>query len=370
MKSEEQHQDQDPNHQNYQQGDPMKMIWRAMQELKLGADRPRWSIREEAQEDFKKDHKLCLVARGLNPYHQNAPGLKVSLPRIWQLVGKVEGQINDDETVDFYFDTEHHLLMVLENQPYTYRGWLVAIDLWSHRDSATFLKYIPFKVRILKLPDMYRRYSIVEDIGSKLGHVEEVTIVEPTMAREARVSVKVLFDVDNEITLTREVDIIKDKPPVELDFRYVGLQKFCTLCGSLKHEYEFCKAFSKMQQRQYELMDRGINPYISAQERKEAIGEYISSMEVGEASGTAIAMQMEPTQESQAVSQVGTMTQGEAPIRQATSQEALTAARVEQGTKRKTPEDQEDSATTSTKRLELEQPNYGSAVLLKPQDHP
>lgn len=73
MRSKEQHQDQDPNHQNYQQADPMKMIWRAMQELKLGADRPRWSIREEAQEDFKKDHKLCLVVKGLNPYHQNAP---------------------------------------------------------------------------------------------------------------------------------------------------------------------------------------------------------------------------------------------------------------------------------------------------------
>lgn len=260
--------------------------------------------------------------------------------------------------------------MVLENQPYTYRGWLVVIDRWSNRDSPTFLKYIPFKVRILRLPDTYRRYSIVEDIGSKLGHVEEVTIVEPTMAREARVSIKVLFDVDNEITLTRAVDIIKDEPPVELDFRYVGLQKFCTLCGSLKHEYDLCKEFYKMQERQQWLMDRGINPYISAHARKEAIGEYISSMEVGETSGTATSMQIEHAQESQPVILVGTLTRTEVPPIQSTLQITVSEARSEQGTKRKTPDNKEDLETTATKRIELEQPNYGSAVLLKPHDRP
>lgn len=176
----------------------------------------------------------------LNPYHQNPAGIKVALPRTWELGGKVEGQINDDDTVNFYFDTEHQLLMVLEKQPYTYRGWLVALDRWSNRDNPTFLKYIPFKVRISKLHDIYRHHSIVEDIGSKLGHVEEVTIVEPNTARKAQVSVKILFDVDGEITLARMVDIMKDMPPVEIEFRFLGLQKFCTLCGSLKHEYELC----------------------------------------------------------------------------------------------------------------------------------
>lgn len=256
MQSEEQNQDQDLNQLIYHQQDPIRMIWKAMQELKLGADKPRWLIGEETQANFEKDHKLYLVAKGLNPDHQNAPGLKVFLPKTWQLVGKVESQINDDETVNFYFKTEHHLLMVLENQPYTYRGWLVAIDRWSNRGSPSFLKYIPFKVRIFGLPDTYRRHSIVEDLGSKFGHVEEVTIVEPSTNRAARVSVKVLFDVDNEITLARTIDIIKDQPPVQLEFRYGGLQKFCTLCGSLRHEYELCKDFPKMKQSQYELMDK------------------------------------------------------------------------------------------------------------------
>ncbi|KAL0741405.1 hypothetical protein Bca4012_082918 [Brassica carinata] len=81
-------------------------------------------------------------------------------------------------------------------------------------------------------------------------------------------------------------------------------------------------------------------------------------------------MQIEPTQESQAVSPVGTLVQKEATAVQTTPKVAVSNAKVEQGTKRKKPEDKEDLATASTKRLELEQPNYGSAVLLKPQDRP
>ncbi|KAF3542612.1 hypothetical protein DY000_02006076 [Brassica cretica] len=271
MQSEDQHQEQAQNHQVYQQPDPTKVIWKALQNLKLGADRSRWTVHDDAQKKF------------------------IALPKAWQLVGKVEGQINDDGTVNFYFDTEHHLLMVLEKQPYNYKGWMVALDRWMNRERPTFLKQIPFKVRILKLPDVYRRHSMVESIGSKLGHVEEVTIVEPTTVKEAEVTVKVHFDVDDQISLTREVELIKGKPPVELDFRYEGLQKFCLLCGSLRHDFDVCSEYPKMQQRQFELMDIGTNPYATAQERNAAVSEYITIKETGESSGTATPMQAEHT---------------------------------------------------------------------------
>ncbi|KAF3512583.1 hypothetical protein F2Q69_00003389 [Brassica cretica] len=48
----------------------------------------------------------------LNQVHedvQNLAGMKVALPRIWQLVNKVEGKVNDDDTVNFYFAKEQHL---------------------------------------------------------------------------------------------------------------------------------------------------------------------------------------------------------------------------------------------------------------------
>ncbi|KAL0800690.1 hypothetical protein Bca101_055865 [Brassica carinata] len=350
MQSEDQHQEQEQNHQNYQQPDPTRVIWKALQNLRHGANKSRWSVHDDAQKKFAKDHRLCLVAKGLNMEHQNSPGIKIALPKAWQLVGKVEGQINDDGTVNFYFDTEHHLLMVLEKQPYNYKGWMVALDRWVNRDRPTFLKQIPFKVRILKLPDVYRRHSMVKSIGSKLGQVEEVTIVEPTTVKEAEVTVKVHFDVDDQLTLTREVELIKGNPPVELDFRYEGLQKFCVLCGSLRHDFDACSEYPKMQQRQFELMDIGTNPYITAQERNAAISEYITTKETGESSGTATPMQTEhipivavPRQRPQQRNQgVGTR------------QEGSTSHQEEQGAKRKVPEEG-DRDDPVAKRFEADQ---------------
>lgn len=123
---------------------------------------------------------------------------------------------------------------------------------------------------------MYRRHGMVESIGSKLGHVDEVSIIEPSTTKDAEIWVKILFDEDDVITLARTVELLKDQPPVELEFRYLGIQKLCMLCGSLKHGYEACDVSPQLQQRQYELMDIGSNPYVTAQQRSAAIEEYIT----------------------------------------------------------------------------------------------
>ncbi|CAH2071753.1 unnamed protein product [Thlaspi arvense] len=132
--------------------------------------------------------------------------------------------------------SEHHLLTILENAPYTFKGWMVVIDRWNRRELPTFLKIIPFWIRIEHLPNIYRREQIVKSIGSKLGQVEEVEITEPTAIRPAEVWVKVRFN----ITLARAVQLRSNEPLVELEFRYDILQKFCTNCGSLKHSFDVC----------------------------------------------------------------------------------------------------------------------------------
>ncbi|KAL0651339.1 hypothetical protein Bca4012_094030 [Brassica carinata] len=260
--------------------------------------------------------------------------------------------------------------MVLEKQPYTYRGWIVALDRWINKDSPMFLKQVPFKVRIDKLPNIYPRPGIVRNIGSKLGYVDEISIVEPTNNREAKVWLKILFDVDDVITLTRMVEIIKGQPPVELDFRYMGLQKFCTLCGSLRHEYEMCNEASQMQHRQYELMDISTNPYASVQQRSAALQEYITTREVGESSGTALQGQAEHTQTNAMEAQRSYQQGSGINPNQPTLLADPTASQQDHGVKRKTMEDTEGEASTSSKRLETEQSDHGLTVLLKPSQQP
>lgn len=127
---------------------------------------------------------------GLNQDHQNPTGIKVTFHKLWQLVGKVEAHVNDDGCVQFYFDTEHHLLLVQEKQPCTYHCWIVALDRWRNRGYPTFLKHIPFCIRIYNLPNPYHCHGIVRSIGSKLGQVDEISIIEPTTTKEAEVWVK------------------------------------------------------------------------------------------------------------------------------------------------------------------------------------
>lgn len=54
--------------------------------------------------------------------------------------------------------------------------------------------------------------------------MEEVSIIKPTTNKEAYIWVKVQFDVDDVISLTRTVMIMKKKASVELDFMYKGLE--------------------------------------------------------------------------------------------------------------------------------------------------
>ncbi|KAF8087752.1 hypothetical protein N665_0568s0013 [Sinapis alba] len=214
------------NQQSYQQPDPTKISWKA----------------------------LCLVAKGLNPYQWNPTCIKVDLPKIWELVAKLEGQVNDDIDVSFYFQTEHHILMVLEKQLYNYRGWLIAIDRWSNRN------------------------------------------------------IKGKFNVDDLITATRTVEVMKNHEPVELGFRYTCLQKICTLCGSLWHEFE-CST---------------------------VIAEYITLREGGEASGPTL--QDEHIQTDHTEDHGAQQTQMESRLTSVDQQIVMDVIHLQQGTKRKTSE--------------------------------
>ncbi|KFK31752.1 hypothetical protein AALP_AA6G154500 [Arabis alpina] len=115
-----------------------KAIWEDLKDLQLGSDQELWVVHADAQQNYIRDHKLCLVAKGLNSDHQNPAGIKRAMPGKWGLIGKIEGQVTDDGLVKFYFQKEYHLLTVMDKAPYEYRGWMVAIDLGGIEANQTF----------------------------------------------------------------------------------------------------------------------------------------------------------------------------------------------------------------------------------------
>lgn len=119
-----------------------------------------------------------------------------------------------------------------------------------------------------------------------------------------------------------------------------------------------------MSQHQYELMDIGTNPYMTVQERKNAIEEYKMTKEVGESSRSMIPMPTDTAHNGNSEATVGHLTQ----VQENQVQHSATT-QYEQGIKRKSMEDEVEEATFS-KRLVIEQPDHGLVVLHKPPLQP
>ncbi|KAG7599644.1 hypothetical protein ISN44_As06g038180 [Arabidopsis suecica] len=179
------------------------------------------------------------MVKGLHP-SQNPAGIKIMMPKIWKLEGRITSRINEDGSVQFFFKHEHQLLTVLDNGPWTYKDWLVVVDRWTRRTLPDFLRIIRFWVKILNIPDDSKEDRSIREIGGVLGHVEEVHIKQPTADLAGEVWVRVPIDISARLLFARYFDIADYREPVLIRFFYDKLRKFCSACGSLTHLAAAC----------------------------------------------------------------------------------------------------------------------------------
>ncbi|CAE6215989.1 unnamed protein product [Arabidopsis arenosa] len=216
-----------------------KDLWLALQNLNLGSDRRPIKLSLEAIRKKEADHQLSLVVKGLHP-SQNPAGIKLMMPRIWKLEGRVSSRINEDGTVQFFFKYEHQMLNVLDHGPWTYKDWLVVVDKWINRRSPDFLRMIPFWIRVLNIPDDSKEKRSIEEIGGVLGHVEEVHIQQPTADTAGEVWIRVKIDISDRLIFARYFQLDVAGEPTLIRYVYDKLRKFCTKCGSLIHMETNC----------------------------------------------------------------------------------------------------------------------------------
>lgn len=216
-----------------------KDLWISLQNLTLGSDRSPLKLSSEAQKKREADHWLSLVVKGLHP-SQNPAGIKLMMPKIWKLEGRINSRINEDGSVQFFFKEEHQMLTVLDNGPWTYKDWLVVIDKWTRRNYPDYLRIIRFWVKILNIPDDSKEKRSIEEIGGGLGHVKEVFIQQPTADKVGEVWVRVPINISDKLIFARFFNFEDFREPVLIRYIYDKLQKFCTACGSLTHLAASC----------------------------------------------------------------------------------------------------------------------------------
>ncbi|KAG7557763.1 Zinc knuckle CX2CX4HX4C [Arabidopsis suecica] len=342
-----------------------KDLWLALQNLNLGAERSPLKLSSEATRKREADHRLSLVVKGLHP-SQNPAGIKVLMPKIWKLEGKVTSRINEDGSVQFFFKHEHNLLTVLDNGPWTYKDWLVVVDRWTHRRYPDFLQTIRFWVRIFNIPDDSKEDRSIREIGGVLGHVEEVHIQQPTADLAGEVWVRVPIKVSARLIFARYFTLDDQPEPVLIRFYYDKLRKFCSACGGLTHlaadctfqnpEPEHLQLPAPMIESQGEEQASSGNPI----ENNSHIPTAAADDAMGETVGSTINMDTSENQQHQDSQGelMDLLNPGDIPSRInetfAVREIASTSTPVQdRGTKRKaTDADGEDEASTSRRRTQ------------------
>ncbi|WZZ13184.1 hypothetical protein YC2023_106273 [Brassica napus] len=132
--------------------DPTKVIWKTLQDLRLKANRSKWSVHHDAQEKFIKEPKLCLVAKGLNPDHQDPAEIKIALLKFGSSLGMLS---TTTILINFYL--------------------LNITLLWSSISS-----FIPIEVGLSPLIN-----RVTEEYWIKARQVKEVSIIVSTINKEA-----------------------------------------------------------------------------------------------------------------------------------------------------------------------------------------
>lgn len=218
-----------------------KDLWLALQNLNLGSERTPLTLSVEANKKREMDHHLSLVVKGLHP-SQNPAGIKVIMPKIWKLEGRITSRINEDGSVQIFFQHEHQMLTVLDKGPWTYKDWLVVVDKWTRRNYPDYLCVIRFWIKILNIPDDCKEDRSIKEIGGVLGlnHVEEVFIQQPTADKAGEVWVRVPFDISGKLIFARYFTLEDHREPVLIRYIYEKLRKFCSTCGSLTHMAATC----------------------------------------------------------------------------------------------------------------------------------
>ncbi|KFK27532.1 hypothetical protein AALP_AA8G395600 [Arabis alpina] len=189
----------------------------------------------EIWEEIQERNRKSLVVKLLNPKVQKTREISLALPKAWRLTESVTSTtLEYNSKVMFHFESEADLLSVLNQQPWTFKDWMLVIDRFSEdNENPNYLRFIDFWVEISGIPSNYRFDEVIEDIGALLGEVLEVDNRGPVRAR-------IRIDSSNELDFVREVIFGSDGEAVEIRFVYDNLKMFCQACGSLTHHKAQC----------------------------------------------------------------------------------------------------------------------------------
>lgn len=197
-------------------------------------------VKEEDLEGVVTRGKLCLVGKLLADRVMSKEQIKSSLLRGWKLTGTCTFKLLEENLFVIEFQHAWDKSNVLEGRPWTFEGHLFAIEDFHGLTPPTQMVFdkAAFWVLMYNLPLACMSAAIGSQIGSSVGEVEDVDVVDDGVGWGEFLRVRILLDLSK--PLARGWMLKLKNNSVWVAFQYEKLPNFCFWCGLIRHGSEGC----------------------------------------------------------------------------------------------------------------------------------
>jgi hypothetical protein len=179
--------------------------------------------------------KVCAVGKILVDRVIPKDSFKCPLSRAWRQKGNISFKSLGKNLFIVEFDTEWDKARVLEGIPWLFDGYLVSVVDFDGTIPPSRMNFdnAAFWIRTYNLPPACMRKAIGLKIGSSMGPVKKVDVIEGEAGWDEYLRVRVMLDLTKPLARGRMLHL-KEKY-VWIDFKYERLPKFCFHCGVISH---------------------------------------------------------------------------------------------------------------------------------------
>ncbi|XP_024006491.1 uncharacterized protein LOC112083001 [Eutrema salsugineum] len=209
-----------------------------MQNINLGITDEPVALPSEIINHAVANNQFSLVVVPLNRRKQNLRAMISQMARVWGLDSATTGRMIGQNQIQFMFQSEETMNLVLCRTPWSFADWMVTVHRWSPNLPDDASKVIPFWIQIRGIPLQFLSRPTIAFIGDLFGQVVAVDFDESS-TRVDFVRVRVLWNVDNPLRFQRNFQFEAGVNTV-ICFKYERLRNFCKRCGMLTHEKKEC----------------------------------------------------------------------------------------------------------------------------------
>ncbi|KAJ0230773.1 hypothetical protein HA466_0304890 [Hirschfeldia incana] len=213
------------------------MLQKAISAMSLEEEEPL-DLRDDPSYRVTSDNEKSLMGRLLNPECQSMTRMIEYMPTVWRVIGRVRGIVLSRDRFQFIFQREEDLQTVLNDRPWSYNHWTLALERWTEHPDEDFLRSMMLWVRIRNIPVNFFTTKTMFKLASEVGLVEEIAYDPKISHTKEYVRVLIKFNVENPLKAERKLTIPGEV--VTIKYEYEKIHKRCFHCQRMTHEKIRC----------------------------------------------------------------------------------------------------------------------------------